>query len=179
MQSICQKNIQRCFNWMTDARRTYRIRWKEKLQNRGVAMSKTIATSMAATLIVVGMASQIRVASATPVSNVFAAKNGVQIVPQTVLSGKKRYESEWHEASWRSERWGRPPYYGYGFAAGTIFGGWLAAPYILPGPYQYSDPYIDGPRSESAVDYCMHRFKSYDRNSGTYLGHDRSRHPCP
>jgi hypothetical protein len=26
---------------------------------------------------------------------------------------------------------------------------------------------------------CAQRFKSYDRGSGTYLGHDGQRHPCP
>ncbi|WP_424618529.1 BA14K family protein [Bradyrhizobium sp.] len=25
----------------------------------------------------------------------------------------------------------------------------------------------------------MQRFKSYDPNSGTYLGYDGNRHPCP
>lgn len=30
-----------------------------------------------------------------------------------------------------------------------------------------------------AVAYCMHRFKSYDPRSSTYLGYDGLRHSCP
>ncbi|WP_269153990.1 BA14K family protein [Methylobacterium currus] len=29
------------------------------------------------------------------------------------------------------------------------------------------------------VNYCIQRFRSYDRASGTYLGNDGQRHPCP
>jgi hypothetical protein len=36
-------------------------------------------------------------------------------------------------------------------------------------------PYID----DGAIAYCMQRFKSYDPRSGTYLGYDGYRHPCP
>jgi hypothetical protein len=31
----------------------------------------------------------------------------------------------------------------------------------------------------NAVAYCSQRFKSYDPASGTYLGYDGLRHPCP
>jgi hypothetical protein len=30
-----------------------------------------------------------------------------------------------------------------------------------------------------AVNYCPSRFKSYDPGSGTYVGYDAMRHPCP
>jgi hypothetical protein len=30
-----------------------------------------------------------------------------------------------------------------------------------------------------AVRNCMQRFRSYDSGSGTYLGYDGNRHPCP
>ncbi len=30
-----------------------------------------------------------------------------------------------------------------------------------------------------ARSFCMQRFRSYDPGSGTYLGHDGRRHPCP
>jgi hypothetical protein len=58
-----------------------------------------------------------------------------------------------------------------GLAAGAILGGVLAAqrPYYGPG-YAYRD---------DAVGYCLSRFKSYDPASGTYLGYDGLRHPCP
>jgi hypothetical protein len=29
------------------------------------------------------------------------------------------------------------------------------------------------------VAYCMQRYRSYDPRSGTYMGNDGYRHPCP
>ena len=63
-----------------------------------------------------------------------------------------------------------------GFAAGAILGGALAAQRPYYGPGYYEPSYVgDG----DAVSYCMSRFKSYDPGSGTYLGYDGMRHPCP
>jgi hypothetical protein len=73
---------------------------------------------------------------------------------------------------WRHRHggWGWGP--GAGFVAGAIIGGALAArPYYGPPP-AYVVP-------DDAVGYCMQRFKSYDPASGTYLGYDGFRHPCP
>src|ERR1700724_1836742 len=50
--------------------------------------------------------------------------------------------------------------------------------------YAYDDPGYDG-YSGSVVSsgadpsYCAQRYKSYDPMSGTYLGRDGLRHPCP
>jgi hypothetical protein len=88
-------------------------------------------------------------------------------------------------------RWGRGWGWGAGagFVAGTIIGGALA-PRYYPGPYYYGPGPYYGPApvyaDPGAVDpggdpvaYCMSRFKSYDPRSGTYLGYDGLRHPCP
>jgi hypothetical protein len=46
--------------------------------------------------------------------------------------------------------------------------------------YGYSpDTYGYGEQGGGAVGYCMRRFRSYDPRSGTYLGFDGLRHPCP
>lgn len=73
---------------------------------------------------------------------------------------------------------------GAGFAAGALLGGALASrPYYGPG-YRYYDvepgyyAAVPGPGPDS-VAYCAQRFKSYDPASGTYLGYDGLRHPCP
>jgi hypothetical protein len=78
----------------------------------------------------------------------------------------------WRGGGWHGGGWG---YYGGGFAAGAILGGLLAA------PYYYGPPpgYYYGPPPGDAVAYCMQRFRSYDPRSGTYLGNDGYRHPCP
>jgi hypothetical protein len=34
-------------------------------------------------------------------------------------------------------------------------------------------------QGQGSVDYCIQRFRSYDPQSGTYLGYDGLRHPCP
>jgi hypothetical protein len=56
---------------------------------------------------------------------------------------------------------------GTGIAIGTaigVIGGMIAA---------------DQAQRQDAVGYCMQRFQSYDPSSGTYVGFDGLRHPCP
>jgi len=72
----------------------------------------------------------------------------------------------------------RGPSWG-GLGYGAVLGGLLLAPYALgPEYYAYPDEYYLAP-PDDAVAYCMRRFKSYDLRSGTYLGYDGYRHPCP
>ncbi len=65
-----------------------------------------------------------------------------------------------------------------GFATGALIGSALA-----PRPYYYSGgpyyAYSPAPVVGSDDAYCSQRFKSYDPASGTYLGYDGNRHPCP
>ena len=57
--------------------------------------------------------------------------------------------------------------------------------YYAPG--YYDNGYDDGgavavapaPGGDDAVAYCMQTYRSYDPQSGTYLGTDGYRHPCP
>jgi hypothetical protein len=74
-----------------------------------------------------------------------------------------------------------PGYYGYGYDPGYYSYGYD------PG-YSYGDPgysygYAPGgyvaPAPGGDVAYCEQRFRSYDPASGTYLGYDGLRHPCP
>ncbi|MDD1535895.1 MULTISPECIES: BA14K family protein [unclassified Bradyrhizobium] len=77
-----------------------------------------------------------------------------------------------------------------GFAAGAAIGGLGSYAYYGSNYGYYSDPYyydsyydeptvavVPGGGDSSA--YCAQRFKSYDPASGTYLGYDGRRHPCP
>jgi hypothetical protein len=71
-----------------------------------------------------------------------------------------------------------------GLLAGALIGGAIASsqggyygPGYAPGYYAPAPVYA-GPPGD-AVGYCLSRFKSYDPASGTYLGYDGYRHPCP
>jgi hypothetical protein len=59
-----------------------------------------------------------------------------------------------------------------GLAAGAIIGGAIASQQAQAVPMPVAP-------AEDAVAYCMQRFRSYDPSSGTYLGYDGMRHPCP
>jgi len=96
------------------------------------------------------------------------------------------YRGSWHGGAYRGYYGGyRGRYYGGGwdwggFAAGAILGGLLAAPYYYGNAYYYPGPgYYYGPPPGDGVAYCMRRFRSYDPRSGTYIGNDGYRHPCP
>jgi hypothetical protein len=68
-----------------------------------------------------------------------------------------------------------------GLIAGAIVGGAIAAgaaPYYGPG-YYGPPPVAYGPPPGDAIGYCMQQYRSYDPRSGTYLGYDGFRHPCP
>lgn len=56
-----------------------------------------------------------------------------------------------------------------GFAIGAAIGGLMAA------QPSYGPPPDYGP----SVRWCMRHYRSYDPRSGTYLGYDGYRHPCP
>lgn len=96
------------------------------------------------------------------------------------------------EVRYRGRRgWGGGAGVGLGLAAGALLGGAIAAgasPYYYGPGYYYGGPayypapapvVVDPYGGGDAVAYCMQRFKSYDPASGTYLGYDGYRHPCP
>jgi len=75
-----------------------------------------------------------------------------------------------------------------GAIAGAVIGGAIASQgyyggpgYYPPGPGYYDDGAAAGPPQgpDDAVGYCMQTYRSYDPQSGTYLGNDGFRHPCP
>jgi len=103
--------------------------------------------------------------SAAPIGGPRALIKAVPTVTQSV---------QWRGGGWG---WGAP--IAGGLIAGAIVGGALATPYGYYGPGYYPPPVAYGPPPGDAIAYCMQRFKSYDPNSGTYLGYDGGRHPCP
>ncbi|KQP99140.1 hypothetical protein ASF59_06725 [Methylobacterium sp. Leaf121] len=61
-----------------------------------------------------------------------------------------------------------------GLAAGAILGGAIANSQAQAAPVV-----VQGGADPEAVAACARRFRSYDARSGTYLGNDGARHPCP
>ena len=85
--------------------------------------------------------------------------NGVRQV-QGRRHGQRHHWRHRHHRHHHHHGWG--PAIG-GLAAGAIIGSAIAS----------SQARAD------TVAYCSQRFKSYDPASGTYLGYDGLRHPCP
>jgi hypothetical protein len=99
---------------------------------------------------------------------------GAQPAAQSPSAGitqvRWRGHRHWHGGYWHRGRWHRGYWYGDGAGAavaagiaGLAIGGALAAQ----------------AQSQNSVAYCEQRFRSYDPASGTYLGYDGYRHPCP
>lgn len=58
--------------------------------------------------------------------------------------------------------------------------GYFYDPGYVPRPgYAYVPEYDYGTAPGGDNAYCAQRFRSYDPASGTYLGYDGLRHPCP
>jgi hypothetical protein len=93
-------------------------------------------------------------------------------------SGNSRWSGGGSRWSGGGSRWSNNRYYrrdrggiGVGFAAGALIGSAIASQPYYAQPYAYM--------GDDAVSYCMNRYQSYDPRSGTYLGYDGYRHPCP
>ena len=81
------------------------------------------------------------------------------------------------------------PWYGYNYydnyaySPGYSYGpsGYNSYNYdYAPGGYSYGPGYSYSYSAGGNDDaYCSQRFRSYDPSSGTYLGYDGQRHPCP
>jgi len=137
---------------------------------------KNIATS---TMLVANLTGYAGTASAMPAIDRLQSQNASPSMVESV--------------QWWGWGWAAPAVAG-GVLAGALVGSALARPYYYgPGPYYYPySPYYApapagyyapgyyGPRADQgAVAYCIHRFKSYNPRTGTYLGTDGYRHPCP
>jgi hypothetical protein len=125
------------------------------------------------------------------------AQNAVTQDESAPLVQQVQYR-RWGGGGWRRGGWWGPA----GIAAGILGGAAIAAsrPWYGYDDYEYGPGYAYAPGSGYAyapgysyepgytyerpasgddVAYCQQRFRSYDPASGTYLGYDGARHPCP
>jgi hypothetical protein len=97
------------------------------------------------------------------------------------------HSGNWSGNNWRGDHHRGHGGFGVGFAAGALIG---SAPYYYGDGYGYDDyAYADGYDDSyvAAPSYagdgddasCAQLYRSYDPRSGTYLGYDGLRHPCP
>ena len=129
-------------------------------------MLKSFRSVAAAALLASVTAGALAPASAAPIGH-----------PMT-LSGAAPGAVEQVRYYGRHYGWGGGAFVG-GLAAGALIGGALAAPYYYGPAYPPPPAYYAPPPPDDAVAYCMQRYRSYDPNSGTFLGYDGRRHPCP
>src|SRR5262245_33548573 len=84
--------------------------------------------------------------------------------------------SNWHDGRFR--RGFRGPRFAFGFGPGYYDYGYYDYGYPYYDDYAYGDDYVAvGPSGDAAS--CAQRFRSYDPSTGTYLGYDGIRRPCP
>jgi hypothetical protein len=135
-------------------------------------------------------------AAAAPMSSSLGLQNAVSPLSESVQY-RRGWGGGYRGGYYRGRGFGGV---GLGLAAGAIIGGAIIGAtqpygyggyggygggysdydpgdgYAAPaGGYGYAAPYAGG----SQVGYCQQRFRSYDPGSGTYLGFDGFRHPCP
>lgn len=117
-------------------------------------------------------------AAATPGHAAPMAVADARSSPQA--SGVETVQWRGHRGGWRGHRG-----WGWGGVGAGIVGGAIAGSLLAPRYYYDDDGYYYGRRyyyadpSADSVSYCASRFRSYDPASGTYLGYDGIRHPCP
>jgi hypothetical protein len=108
-----------------------------------------------------GLVAALPAAQAAPINgNALVNARVGQAVAPTEIQYRRRY---YHRRYYRHHHHDN----GGAVAAGAILG--LAAGAILG----------NAAANNNAVAYCSQRFRSYDPGSGTYLGYDGYRHPCP
>ena len=137
-----------------------------------------------------GFAARPSVAAQPNVGTGFAGRSFAATSP--AVAGRSWNGGNWHGGGrhWNGRRWIGPGIgIAAGLAAGAAYGSYYGGyGYYDDGYYGDSYAYATEPEvaySEAPVDsgdsvaYCQQTYRSYDPASGTYLGYDGLRHPCP
>lgn len=126
---------------------------------------------------VIGAASPMTASAQTLRPDAAVASAGMSKAGVTDVQYRRYYDGRYYgRGGYYGRRWDNGAAVGAGIAglaAGAIIGGAIAN--SQQPTYYEGAPVMGG----DAVSYCMQRFRSYDPASGTYLGYDGMRHPCP
>ena len=103
----------------------------------------------------------------------------MQVAPMITASGAAKNDANLVKVQWRHNRrhgwhhWRDGYRHRYGRGWGPAVGGFVAGAAIGSA--------LANSRAQAAENntYCSQRYKSYDPSSGTYMGYDGIRHPCP
>jgi len=138
---------------------------------------KMLSAVMVAALTVATLPSLPAAAAAAPIAAPVMLRGAVAPTHETV-----RYRG----GGWRGG--GAGVAIGAGIAGALIGGAIIGATrpqgygyqgYYGDQPGYYRPGYVAAPYGGDAVAYCRQRYRSYDPYSGSYLGFDGYRHPCP
>jgi hypothetical protein len=141
---------------------------------------------VAATLVAAAALWVAQPAAAAPMSSSLGLQNAISPLSESVQY-RRGWNGGYRGGYYRGGGFGGA---GLGLAAGAIIGGAIIGATQPYGYYGYSgydpgssyDPgygYVAPYAGGDEVGYCQQRFRSYDPRSGTYLGFDGFRHPCP
>lgn len=127
------------------------------------------------------------VAAAPAAPHGIAAEHGAFRAETVQWHNHRQGHRGWNRGGWNRGGWGGGPGLSFGFGVGApyAYGGYGYGAYDSYGAYgPYDEGYAAVPLGQSRTDdddeaYCQQRFRSYDPSSGTYLGYDGQRHPCP
>lgn len=114
----------------------------------------------------------------------FASTNTAVVRPNVAVTNGQSWSGRWQGGQWHGGQWHGDRHHHHRFFA-FGFGGYV--------PYGYDDFYDNGyyddtyvydtaptvTYSQGDASYCAQTYRSYDPSSGTYLGYDGLRHPCP
>jgi hypothetical protein len=127
---------------------------------------------LSGTLIASAVAAGIVTAPAPAAAQLYGARLAAPLHQTQPLATEVQYRRH----GWRGHRhsYDRRRHHDWGPALGAAIIGGIALGALAAQPRYY--PYY---APDDAVAYCMRRFRSYDPVSGTYLGYDGLRHPCP
>jgi hypothetical protein len=108
---------------------------------------------------------------------------GAGVAPRPGFSGGVATGPSYSGGAWSGHRHRHHRHHHHHFGGFFPFGGTYASSYYGPSyyddTYYYDEPVVAVAPGGDDVAYCRQKYRSYDVRTGTFLGFDGRRHPCP